>query len=285
MKEKIVVVTDSTANLTPELLGAYKVPVIPLSILWGEDVYKDGVTLSAAEFYEIQPTRKQFPTTSQPSVGEFMEFFRDVAEQYQADTILGIFISSELSGTLASAIQARAELPELRIELVDSRSVSMGLGFQSLVAARAAQEDIGLAGVLERVYTVRDRMRIIFAVDTLEYLHRGGRIGGAAHLLGTTLNLKPLLAVENGRIESLQKVRSRRKSLSRLMKIVEKEFGDSQIGEMGVLHAGCPEDAEMLFSWAEEHIKPRHLYTAMLTPVIGAHGGPGTVGLGFYTED
>ncbi|MFN2282854.1 MAG: DegV family protein, partial [Anaerolineae bacterium] len=208
--DRFVVVTDSTANLPPELVSEYDIPMIPLTVHWGEETYLDGVTLDASTFYKWLQEREAFPTTSQPSPGAFIEFFLSVAKKHETKNILGIFISAELSGTLASAIQAKNELPNLNIELIDSRSTSMGLGMQVLTAIRAEREGQPLEVAIEQVQHVRDNMNIIFAVDTLEYLHRGGRIGGAARLLGTALNLKPVLQIEDGKVMPLEKVRMRR---------------------------------------------------------------------------
>ncbi len=282
--DRYIVVTDSTANLPPEVVAEYQVPVIPLTVHWGEETYLDGVTLDATTFYQWLQERKTFPTTSQPSPGAFIEFFNKVAEEYGTTSILGIFISSELSGTMASALQARAELPGWRIELVDSRFVSMGTGFQVLVAARAAREGQPLDVALERVLRVRDTMNIIFAVDTLEYLHRGGRIGGAARFLGTALNLKPVLHIEGGKVMPLEKVRMRRKSLQRVVEIVAERLNGRPAKEMSVVHAQSPEDAELVRGWIEERFHPEQLYTTLLTPVVGTHAGPGALGVVFYAE-
>jgi len=281
---RVVVVTDSTANLPSELVEEYGIPIIPLNVHWGQEMYKDGITLDSETFYRWLQEREDFPTTSQPSVGEFIEFFQEVAETYQADTIIGIFISSVLSGTFASATQAKEQLPELRIEVVDSYSVSMGVGFQVLVAARAIREGASVDEALAQVCRTRDNTHLIFVVDTLEYLHRGGRIGGAARLLGTALNLKPVLAIESGQVEALGKVRSRRKSLRELMKIAEERLNGYRPVELAVVQAVAEGEAALLMRQVSERFKPGQLYTSILTPVVGTHGGPGTVGVVFYTE-
>ena len=282
---RIVVVTDSTSNFPPELGDGYAIPTIPLVVHWGEQAYLDGVTLDTKTFYRWLSERKDSPTTSQPSAGEFMEFFQQVAEQSQTNTILGIFVSSELSGTLASATQARAELPDLNIELVDSRSISMGLGFQVLAAKRAVQEGLDLDAILARVQRVRASMQLIFTVDTLEFLHRGGRIGGAARLLGTALNLKPVLTLESGKVEALEKVRSRRKSLQRVVEIAEKRLAGRRPAELAILQTEADEDLTYMVELVNQQLKPEKLCACVLTPVVGTHAGPGALGVAFYTED
>jgi len=280
----IAIATDSTVNLPPELIEAHKISTIPLNIHWGEETYLDGVTLDINTFYQWLQERDDFPKTSQPSVGKFIEFFKGIAERFNTDTILGIFLSGELSGTLSSAMQAKAELPDLRIELVDSRSLSMGMGFQVLEAARASQEGLPLDAVLERVYQVRARTELFIALDTLEYLHRGGRIGGAARLLGTMLSFKPVLAVENGKIEALEKTRGRTKSLQKLIEIAEQRLAGRHPDELAIVHVGAEEEAALLKKWVSERIQPKRLYTNTLSPVLGTHGGPGAIGFSFYTK-
>lgn len=281
---RVAVVTDSTANLPADLLAELNIATIPLRMHWSGETYLDGVTLSTETFYRWLRERRDFPTTSQPSVGDFVKFFRNVAEQQQTDTMVGVFISSELSGTFASATQARSELPDLQIELVDSRSASMGTGFQALVAARAARLGASPAEVLAQVEHVRETVQVLFVVDTLEFLHRGGRIGGAARFLGTALNLKPLLTVEDGRVEALEKVRSRRKSLQRLVELAAERLGGRPMGEVAVLDVDAREEADEVISQVVEQLNPRRVYRTAITPVIGAHTGPGAVGLIFYQD-
>ncbi len=282
--EKIVVVSDSTSNLPPELLQELDVPVIPLHIHWGEETYLDGVTLAPEIFYRWLQEREDFPKTSQPSIGEFMNFFREVAERYQTNTIVGVFISSDLSGTMASALQAQAELSDLRIELVDSRSVSVGLGLQVTAVARAARSGPRLAEVLALTREPRARVQLLFTVDSLEYLHRGGRIGGAARFFGSALKLKPLLTVEGGKIDALEKVRGRRKAVQRMLQVAEERLAGRRPAEMAVMDIAAAEEAEELLAVVKERFQPRRLFHALVAPAIGTHGGPGTLGIGWYPE-
>lgn len=281
---RVAVVTDSTANLPADLLAEFNIATIPLRLHWSGETYLDGVTLSSETFYRWLRERRDFPTTSQPSVGEFVKFFKGVAEQYQTDTIVGVFISSELSGTVASAIQAQSELPDLRLTVVDSRSASMGTGFQALVGARAARLGATASEVLAEMDRVRKTLQVLFVVDTLEYLHRGGRIGGAARFLGTALNLKPILAVEQGKVEAVEKVRSRRKSLQRLIELAAERLAGHSMGELAVLDVDAHEEADEIIGQVVEQLNPRRVYRTAITPVIGAHTGPGAVGLIFYQD-
>lgn len=283
MSRDFVIVTDSTSNLSPGPAEALDIPIIPLNVHWEGQSYLDGVTLEADTFYRWLQARDEFPKTSQPSAGAFIDFFKEVAERYETDTILGIFISSDMSGTLASALQAREQLPDLHIELVDSRSVSMGLGLQVLVAVEAQQAGKTLSETLDLVKRCYETLDVIFAVDTLEFLHRGGRIGGAARLLGSALNLKPVLTVEDGVVNSLEKVRSRGKSLRRMLKIAEERLDGQRPEALAILHTEGGEDLANVEAMVAERLKPKRTYVRVLTPVVGTHGGPGTLGLAFYT--
>lgn len=284
-----VVVTDSTSNLSPGPAEELGIPVIPLNVHWGEKSYLDGVTLQAETFYEWLREQKELPKTSQPSAGAFIDFFQETADRYKVDCLLGIFISADLSGTMASALQAKAQLaeqrPDLRIEVVDSRSVSMGLGLQILLAARMAQQGQTVEDTIRRTRWCYENSHVLFAVDTLEYLHRGGRIGGAARLLGSALNLKPVLTLADGRVESLEKVRSRGKSLRRLVEIAQERLAGRQPAELAIMHAASPEDLAAFTEMVVEELKPERLLTRLLTPVVGTHAGPGTLGIAFYAED
>lgn len=280
--QKIVVVTDSSAYIPQAALGDLNIPVIPLWLIWGDERFRDGVDIDPPTFYRRLRESKTFPTTSQPSAGEFVEFFRQVGAG--ADAIVGVFISSKLSGTIPSAEAAREQLPEMTIRIVDSLSISMGLGFAVLAAARAAAAGKSLDEVVAAAEEVRDRMNAIFVVDTLEYLHRGGRIGGAKRFLGTALNIKPLLHLEDGRVEALAQVRTKRKALAQMLDIIEERLGGKPIAEICVLDVDAPEEGDALAKQVEERFGVSPVYRTTVSPVIGTHAGPGTVGVCFYAQ-
>ena len=201
-----VVVTDSTAYIPPALLEQYHIRVIPLHVIWEPETFLDGVTIDPLTFYTRLAADKQIPTTTQPSIGEFVDFFVETAPEAKA--LVGVFISSELSGTVASALAAREMLPDRTIEVVDSRSTTMGLGFVALAAAQAAAQGKSLAEVVGVARQLAPRTHVLFVVETLEYLHRGGRIGSASRWLGTALRIKPLLHLNEGRVDALERVRT-----------------------------------------------------------------------------
>jgi DegV family protein with EDD domain len=279
---KIVVVTDSSAYIPDEALGDLHIPVIPLWVIWGDDRFRDGVDIDPPAFYQRLQTDSVFPTTSQPSAGEFLDFFRQVGAE--ADGVVGIFVTSKLSGTVANAQAAEAELTDVKVRVVDSLSTSMALGFIVLAAARAAAAGGSLDQVVAAAKEMRDRAQLIFVVDTLEYLHRGGRIGGAKWLMGAALNIKPLLHITNGTIEPLAQVRTKPKAIARMLDAVEARLGGKRMAEAAVIDASCAEEGDALAEQVRERFGISPVYRTVLSPAIGVHGGPGTVGVVFYAE-
>jgi DegV family protein with EDD domain len=280
--QRIVVVTDSSAYIPKEALGDLNIPVIPLWLHWGDERFRDGVDIDPPAFYRRLRTDKTFPTTSQPSAGEFESFFRQAGAG--ADAVVGVFISSKLSGTVPNAQAAQAQLPDLTVRIVDSLSTSMGLGFSVLAAARAAAAGQSLDAVVAAAEEMRDRMQVLFAVDTLEYLHRGGRIGGAKRLLGTALNIKPLLYLEEGLIEPLAQVRTKRKAVAQMLDVAEEQLNGKRMAQAAVLDVDSPEEGDAIAERVAERFGISPVYRTTVSPAIGTHAGPGTVGLCFCPE-
>lgn len=277
---KIAIVTDSTAYLPEEIISTYHINVVPLVVIWGEETFLDNVEMGPEEFYKRLSTAKQMPSTSQPTILAFYDVFKKLhAEGYD---ILTIVISSALSGTLDSAFQAKKMLPDVNIALVDSQSTSLPMAFMVLAAARAAKTGMPLEECVKVVETVRDHTQVFFALDTLEFLHRGGRIGGASRFLGTALKLKPILILEDGKIEALEKVRTSKRAHERLIELVEAEVSNkSPINFLGVVHAAAEETAQELLKVIEQKFEPDELMFATLSPVLGTHTGPGTIGIAY----
>jgi len=279
---KTVVVTDSSAYIPEEALGGLSIPVIPVWLIWGDERFRDGVDIDPPTFYRRLQESEVLPTTSQPSAGECEQFFRQVGAE--ADTIVGVFLTSKLSGTVASAQLAKAQLPELDIRIVDSLSVSMGLGFIVMAAARAAAAGKSPNDVVAAAEEMRDKVHLLFVVDTLEYLHRGGRIGGAKWLLGTALSIKPLLHFVDGTIEPLAQVRTKRKAIARMLEVAEERLGGKRMAEASVVDANSPDEADAVAEQVKERFGIPTVYRTVLSPAIGTHGGPGTVVIAFYAE-
>ena len=188
---KIAIVTDSTANLPRKWVEQYRVHVVPLKVHWGEETYRDGVDISVDEFYQRLAQSKELPTTSQPSVQDFLQVFENAAQS--ADAIIAPLISSGISGTVATAQLARSEFTRIPVEIVDTRITSMGQVLIILAIARALEQGKSLQEVKQIAEDIAQRLHVYFAVDTLEYLHRGGRINTASRYLGTVLAVKPIL--------------------------------------------------------------------------------------------
>jgi DegV family protein with EDD domain len=280
---KVAIVTDSTANIPENILQEYGIYVVPLKVIWGEEVLNDGIDISPTAFYERLAASDTMPTTSQVTVGEFSQLFSKLhADGYE---ILAILISDALSGTIASAIQAKADLPEAKIELVDSKSTITELAFQVLVGARAAQSGGSLADCKAAVEKARENSGVVFAVDTMEFLHRGGRIGGGKRFLGTLLNIKPILTVTDGKVDALDQARTRKKALVRLVEIVAERVAGKPNLRLGVSHANDPEEAEKFLEMAANQLHPVETLVTELSPAIGAHVGPGTLALAYHYED
>ncbi len=282
---EVAVVTDSTAYIPAEALDGLDIPVIPLWLIWGDERFRDGVDIDPPTFYQRLRKCKAFPTTSQPSAGEFADFFRRVADERGTRSIVAVHISSGISGTVASAEAAKMQLPELDVAVVDSFSTAMGLGFIALDAARVAAAGGSSEDVVAAVEQVQERLNILFVVDTLEYLHRGGRIGGAKRLLGTALNIKPLLHLEDGRVDALTQVRTKRKAIARMLEIAEERLGGKRMARAAVIDVDNSKEGDAVAELVADHFGVSPVYRTAVSPVIGAHAGPGTVGLCFCTGD
>ena len=279
---KVAVVTDSTGYIPKDLIDQYNIPVTPLVLIWGEETLRDDVDIKPTEFYNRLKTAETIPSTSQPPILEFSRIFEKLhGEGYD---ILSILISSKLSGTVASAEQAKQALPEANIEIFDSETTAMALGFQVLAVVRAAAEGASMAECLAIAEKARENSGILFAVDTLEFLHRGGRIGGASRYLGTALQLKPLLTLEEGKIEALERVRTKKKAHARLSEIVVERLAGRPNIRLATLHANAAEDANALLDMTCSHLDVVEKVYSEVSPVIGTHVGPGTVGLAYIHD-
>ena len=281
---KTAILTDSTAYIPQEYLQKCNIDVVPLAVIWGEQTYEDGVNIQPDEFYNRLSTAKILPTTSQVTVYNMQNAFeRLVGEGYD---VLGIFISSKLSGTIQSAIQAREGLGtgKEKVQIFDSNSTAMAMGFQVIATARAAQQGATIDECKKLAERARECTGVYFVVDTLEFLHRGGRIGGAKRLLGTALNLKPILSIQDGKVEAMESIRTKAKATSRLIEIIqEKTAGKSNI-RLATLHANAAEAGKEMLENAGRIINPIESIFTSVSPAIGTHTGPGTVGLAYMTD-
>lgn len=281
-KAKVAIVTDSTANLPADLIEKHHIHIIPLHIHWENDDLLDGIDIKPQEFYRRLSASSTLPTTSQPSVGEFTEFFKQVATK--AESIVGIFISDRLSGTLASARAAADLLPDLPIALVDSQSTAMSMGLIVLTAVRAAQQGYSHIEVAEIARSVVANARILFVVDTLEYLHKGGRIGGAQRLFGSMLSIKPLLHLEEGEVRPLARIRTKKKAVRHMLDIVTQDNAGQVPTTLVVLHAAAEDEANEIKTRLVEQFPSAEVMIASISPVVGVHTGPQALGVAYLVE-
>jgi len=276
---KVAVVTDSTAYIPQNFLQEYQITVAPQILIWGDQTYEDGVDIQPEEFYARLKTATVMPSSSQVAIPKFRDIFQTLLDQ--GKEIIAILISSKLSGTIDSAQQAKEMLPGAPIEIIDSYTTAMAMGFQVLTVARAAQSGSSLAECKRLAEEARNHTGVVFAVDTLEFLHRGGRIGGGSRFLGTALNIKPILEVRGGRVEAVERVRTRKKSLLRLMEIIEERVQGKTPLRLATLNANAEEDARFLLSELSKKLNPVESIFSTVSPVIGTHAGPGTVGIAY----
>lgn len=273
----VAIVTDSTCDLDANLAEQQGITVVPLNVHFGESVYLDQVDISTDEFMEKMATSTQLPTTSQPSVGMFEEAFKRAAQEQAVTEIVCITISSKLSGTFQSASIASQNLAaELQVEVVDSFSASYGLGFQVLRAAELADEGKSAKEISEVLLDEIGRYPIVFFVETLDHLRRGGRIGKAAQLVGTFLQLKPLLRIDEGQIVPFERTRTRSKAV-RALETFASDSGAAE--ELTVLYNTTPDEAQELARTIGVHTPDTDPVLAKVSPVIAAHIGPDVLGV------
>jgi DegV family protein with EDD domain len=252
------------------------IEVVPLKVHFEDEVYRDGVDIMPAEFYDkLRNAGEIIPRTSQPSPGDFVETYRELAKE-GSGPILSVHISSKLSGCLQSAQMAAEMLPELDITVVDSEAVAMILGLQALVAARAAEKGASKEAILATLKADIREADSYFVVDTLEYLERNGRIGRASAFLGTILSIKPLLGMRDGVVTGLEKIRGRGKAVQRIIELIKQSAGDRKI-RLSVVHSDSLEEAKGLAERLKGEVNCSELIIAELGPVVGCHAGPGLV--------
>lgn len=281
---KFAIVTDSTCYIPSEIIQKHNLIVTPQILIWGEETFRDGVDILPSEYYSRLKTAKVMPSTSQVSPSTMHETFKGLIDQ--GFEVLGIFISSKLSGTAQSAIQGREMLGGAaeKVTLVDSQSTAMALGFQVLGAARAKEAGASLKECAQLTENAHTKTGVFFAVDTLEFLHRGGRIGGAQRFIGSALNLKPILALKEGKVEGVERIRTKSKAHDRILELVAEQVKGKSNIRIATLHANAVDDAKSLLDRAASGLSPVETILSELSPVVGTHTGPGTVGLAFSFE-
>jgi len=275
----IAVVTDSTAYMPPELLEQYGIYVVPNVVNWGTETYRDGVDIQSKAFFERLKKDPVLPTTAVASIGEFRDIYAQAAQE--AEAVIGVHLSAKLSGTYSAAVQAAKMLSGQRIEVIDSNATAMAMGFVVLAAARAAQAGQPLDQAVQAARDAIPHVGVVFTVETLEFLRRGGRVGGAQAFMGSLLDMKPILDLRDGRVEPIERVRTKRKAVDRVMDIiVERAAGKSPI-RLATLHANAPAEAAALLEKCKQRLGAVEAIMCEVSPTVAVHAGPGTVGLAY----
>ena len=269
----VKIVTDSLSDITPEFAQELGITTVPLYVRFGEEIYRDRVEITTDEFYHRLVHGEVFPTTTQPSPGDFLEIFNKLAKE--TDEILVIVVSSKLSGTYQSALQAKSLFEgKCRIEVIDSMKVAMSLGLIVISVVKAAKAGAKLDEVAHLVRQAMPRSHLIAYFETLKYLAKGGRIGKAQGMLGAMLSIKPILTVRDGEMAPLTRVRSRTAGMDYLYNFVA---GFSNIEGLAVEHATTPADAEALVERLNPVFPRERIYRSTVSPVVGTYAGPGAM--------
>lgn len=278
---KIAILTDSTAYLEKDYVKKHNVHVIPLNLHWDEDLYKDNVDITSDEFYNRLKTSATIPSTSQPTLGDFEVILKGLASENE--TIIAVLLSSGISGTVDSALMAQKSLTDISVEVIDTKATGGGLALivnavvDAIEGGKTAKEAITLANKIIAT------MSTYFVVDTLKYLHKGGRIGGASRYFGTALDIKPILTLNSeGKIDALEKVRTKKKAVNRLIELV-KEKANGKKSRIAIYHAMALKECEAMRDTFNEVLDCHKIEIYPLSPVIGAHVGEGTIGVSIHT--
>ncbi|HVH63221.1 MAG TPA: DegV family protein [Candidatus Dormibacteraeota bacterium] len=277
---RVAIVTDSTADLPPPLVKSRSITVVPLTLNFEGRSLLDGVDIRPSEFYRKLPNATTHPTTSQPSAGQFAEAYSSLLAEHSA--IVSIHISEKLSGTYASAVQGAEMTDPSRVIVIDSSLVSMSLGLLTLAASELSSQGKDAAAIAEKITSMREEVHTYFSVATLEFLRRGGRIGRAGALVGSVLRVKPVLEIRDGLVTPLERVRTFDRALRRVVELARaSDRGNGLCVIVG--HADAEADAERVAGEIEPVAET--LMIQPLGPVVGAHAGPGVVGLGCYPAE
>ena len=280
----IKIVTDSTSYISDEYIKKYDIKLVSLNVIIN-GVSSREVDIENEVFYEEIKNSKEIPKSSQPIPEEMLNTFREIVED--GDSIVGIFLSSKMSGTYSNANIIKdmilGDYPDAEIHILDSKTNCMQMGFAVIEAARTASEGKSINEVINAANHVINNSRFLFTPETLEYLKKGGRIGGAAALFGNVLQIKPILTVVNGETSVFKKVRTRKKAIEEIVKTVLEEIESKGLGDIVVHHINCQEDGLKLAKALENKLGKK-VEIQSIGPVIGVHVGPGSIGIAYYTK-
>ena len=282
MSKRVVVVTDSTADLPAPLIKELDIRIVPILLNLGGKTYRDGVDLTPPAFYRLLRASPTIPKTSSPSVGDFLRVYAQAAEE--GSGVVAIHLAAELSAVYKTAALASQLIDTAPIRVIDSRCAAMAQGLVVLEAARAASSGADLSEVVARAKDLSHKVRLLAVLETLDYLHRGGRIGNAAHLVGATLRIKPVLTVHQGKVELVAVPRTKIQAFRRIVQEIERQAHGQAI-HAGIFHSDAGGEAQALRERLTQRVKCAELHITEFTPVMGAHTGPGVVGVAYYVSD
>ncbi len=273
----IKLVVDSTADLSDEVLKQYGIERVSLKVHFHNQTYRDWVDIQPKEFYKQLRVAETLPTTSQPSPADFIETYKRIAEP--GDTILSLHLAAKLSGTYQSAVLAKSMMPEYDIVAIDSKQATCGLGLIAVTVAKAIAKGMDKEAILTLIDKMIDSQRTLFMVDTLEYLHKGGRIGSASALVGSLLNIKPILSLdEEGGVMSIDKARGKKKAEKTMLQLLHNSYGDAPLSVV-FCHADTLETMEPFIETVKQQFNIASMMIADIGSVIGTHIGPGAWGI------
>jgi DegV family protein with EDD domain len=276
---KVIILTDSTAYIPQHFFTELPIDALPLIVTWDGKSYRDGIDMSPEEFYTRLAKSSTLPTTSQVSVKAYLDKYKELLDKgYE---VLVMPISSGISGSVFSAFQAKESFKNDPVEVMDTKLVSMALGFQVLTVARAAKEGASLAECKALALEAYNHIGVYFTVDTLKYLHAGGRIGGAQRLLGTALKIKPILAIRDGKIDAVKSVMTSAKAIQAMVDLVAQDINGRTPVRISVFHANAPEIAQQLQDRIVKQFNAVEGILSWVSPVVGSHVGPGTLSIAY----
>jgi len=279
---KIAVVTDSTSYIPQEVIDKLNIHVIPLSVNFGEETYAENIEISTDKFYEKLQEEKALPTTSQPAIGAFIELYEKLEQSY--DAVISIHISKKLSGTFETAKSAGNMMEKLQVHAYDTEYSAMPQGFYVIRAAELANEGQDIASIIQALNELRKNIRAYFMVDDLSHLQRGGRLSGAQALLGSLLNIKPILHIVEGSIVPYEKVRTKKRALRRIVKMLEDDVQTKRVQRVVFIHGNNEKEALKLRDDFQAKYPNIETMISYFGPVVGTHLGEGSLGITWYKQ-
>jgi DegV family protein with EDD domain len=278
----VKIVGDTSSGISPELAQQLDLTIVPLRVNFGTETLQDGVEISPAAFLDRLATSKLFPTTSQPPAGDFIRVFQPL--RAAGHEVLCVLLSNKLSGTVMSANAAKYQLQDDHIYIFDTLNVAAGDAILVMEAARLAQAGKSVHDIVSRLEFMRGKVRLYFVVDTLEYLAKGGRVSNAQAFIGSLLQMKPILKVENGLVEGAERIRTASKAQARLREIVAEGIAGRSAVQVAVMYTTIKETAQALADEIQARYQLPVVSVHTISPAVSAHTGPRALGVAFYAE-